>query len=211
EDGDDSEAEGSILNEDESIHEGPIPIEKSELRLFLKLTEEQFREQLGPLQRESADILYKVPVKELFAYLDGETRGGSFIFSHYEDCEKLCSLHRRCGLDEQQRLVILVNHRDSLAKVYVPSGKARSYLFFKNHHHPLFAAHIGGQRCYENIKQKYFWPNMARDIRRLVQGCSSCQKSKCTTLAPSARIRSVRLEPPQRFQRLQMDFFAYRE
>ncbi|KAF4680637.1 hypothetical protein FOZ60_013216 [Perkinsus olseni] len=157
EDGDDSEAEGSILNEDESIHEGPIPIEKSELRLFLKLTEEQFREQLGPLQRESADILYKVPVKELFAYLDGETRGGSFIFSHYEDCEKLCSLHRRCGLDEQQRLVILVNHRDSLAKVYVPSGKARSYLFFKNHHHPLFAAHIGGQRCYENIKQKYFF------------------------------------------------------
>src|SRR5215471_3598566 len=43
------------------------------------------------------------------------------------------------------------------------------------HDHPL-SAHLAIKTTYEKIKERYYWPNMKKDIEDYVRSCDSCQR-----------------------------------
>ena len=53
------------------------------------------------------------------------------------------------------------------------------------------AAHMGIEKTLENIRNKYFWTKMARDVRMHVTNCLICAKRKATKAckAPSNLFR----------------------
>lgn len=46
------------------------------------------------------------------------------------------------------------------------------------HNDPLFGGHCGQKRLYSNIRSRYFWKNMTRDIAKFVRKCHTCKLTK---------------------------------
>lgn len=46
------------------------------------------------------------------------------------------------------------------------------------HHNTIMAGHPGTQHTKEFIKQKYWWPNIAHNIKSYILGCEVCQQTK---------------------------------
>ena len=47
-------------------------------------------------------------------------------------------------------------------------------------------AHLGTDRIYELLKQRFYWPNIYNYIRSFTLHCQTCQQSKCDTRPPKA-------------------------
>ena len=47
-------------------------------------------------------------------------------------------------------------------------------------------AHIGFERLYDTVRQKYYWPRLYTDLYEVVTGCRDCQQSKVSTKAKRA-------------------------
>ena len=45
-------------------------------------------------------------------------------------------------------------------------------------HHTLLAGHPGQTRMHRNIREKYYWPQMATDIYKTIRNCTTCAKNR---------------------------------
>ena len=73
------------------------------------------------------------------------------------------------------------------------------------HESPL-GAHQGFDRTYQCLKQKYWWPSMAKDVKTYIQCCDTCKRTK-----GQYHISKTPLQPlltTERFQRIHMDFLG---
>ncbi len=55
-------------------------------------------------------------------------------------------------------------------------------------HTSLGTGHPGANDTLSLLKDRFWWPNMARDVRRFVQGCSDCAIAKSTRHLPSGKL-----------------------
>ena len=55
----------------------------------------------------------------------------------------------------------------------IPSGSRRDKLIREMHSNGL-AGHFGRDKTYELVNGKFFWPNMRRDVNRMVAACRIC-------------------------------------
>jgi len=51
-------------------------------------------------------------------------------------------------------------------------------------HSSLFSGHVAANKCYKQIRRRFYWPGMAKDVALLVQSCSVCLASKHRTVKP---------------------------
>lgn len=74
------------------------------------------------------------------------------------------------------------------------------------YHNSLFGAHNGIERMKNNIKNFYHWPNMNDDIKKHVDDCAICEKTKITTHIKSPMvITTIATEP---FQKIYVDIYG---
>ena len=64
------------------------------------------------------------------------------------------------------------------ARIVVPEKFREDIL--KLCHNSLIGGHLGTKKTYYRIQQDYFWPKMARDVRRWVETCMECTMKKGT-------------------------------
>lgn len=86
-------------------------------------------------------------------------------------------------------------------RVYVP-GNLRRQIF--NAVHRL--AHPSGRTTSKQIRQKFVWPNMDKDIRGWAKTCIACQRSKINRHVKNVPARI--LTPDQRFQHVHLDIIG---
>ncbi len=55
-------------------------------------------------------------------------------------------------------------------------------------HTSLGTGHPGANATLSLLRDRFWWPNMARDVRRFVQGCPDCAISKCSRHLPAGKI-----------------------
>lgn len=60
--------------------------------------------------------------------------------------------------------------------IAIPKNRIKDILF-NFHDHP-YAGHLGIDKTYKKIIERYFWPTIYKDIRKYVLSCLSCQKRK---------------------------------
>ncbi|XP_036317883.1 uncharacterized protein LOC118732886, partial [Rhagoletis pomonella] len=75
----------------------------------------------------------------------------------------------RRGVEEEE---------DSLWRLWSPEGL--TVLAIKCSHVSNASYHGGWQKTLERVRQKYFWPQMAKDIRLYVNRCETCKAVKAT-------------------------------
>ena len=66
--------------------------------------------------------------------------------------------------------------------------------------------HIGFDRLYSTLRQKYYWPRMYSQLRELVLGCQDCQQSKKQSKEKKAPLCPLPIVPA--FERIHIDILG---
>src|SRR6202041_635818 len=74
---------------------------------------------------------------------------------------------------EQDDGVVTWRHR-----VYVPKNKRLREDIIREHHDSIAAGHLGRYKTQELITRDYWWPYIQADVRKYVDGCETCQRTK---------------------------------
>lgn len=75
----------------------------------------------------------------------------------------------------------------------------------QSHNEISEAAHGGHAKTYNHIAAIYYWPKMAREIKKYVSTCDICQKAKPRRHAPAGLLQPIPI-PSQPFEVVTMDF-----
>jgi len=68
--------------------------------------------------------------------------------------------------------------------------------------------HFGFHKCYNNIRDLYFWPNMRKDLEeKYIPGCQECQRNKSPTTKPVGPLHPLKV-PDGRCESIAMDFIG---
>ena len=76
------------------------------------------------------------------------------------------------------------------------------------HDHVLSGGHLAFRPTYENIRQKYWWPTISRDVREWCEKCQACQRRKTAHNRPKLATGHLPVERP--FQRISVYLVKYK-
>ena len=88
-------------------------------------------------------------------------------------------------------------------KEMVPNNHAKEII--RLHHEVPLNPHMGFAKTYEKVKVHYWWPTMAKDIRKYVAECTTCGQIKAPNYITTAPLRSHPI-PMRKFDVLCLDF-----
>jgi hypothetical protein len=101
---------------------------------------------------------------------------------------------------------IIVRDDQSRDRILVPKCQ-RQRLVVKEHETML---HESGRRVHHELVRKYYWPNMAIEIKVICKACKSCQTSKVRRQNLSAAFEQAEKEDlPLPRQAYGIDFYGH--
>ncbi len=74
-------------------------------------------------------------------------------------------------------------------------------------HTSLGTGHPGVNTTLSLLKDRFWWPNMARDVRRFVQGCPDCAISRSSRHVPAGKLHPLPI-PNRPWSHLGVDFIT---
>ena len=89
--------------------------------------------------------------------------------------------------------------------LYVPTGLRSQVLQWG--HSSRLAGHPGVRRTKDCVSQRFWWPNMDKDIREFVAACSVCARNKGSHLPPSGLLRPLPI-PKRPWSHIALDFIT---
>jgi transposase InsO family protein len=81
-------------------------------------------------------------------------------------------------VDRNDLFVLRTDIQGKADRIVVPDA-LKAFVLGQHHNLPLHA-HQGAERMLKMIASRYYWPGMARDVKRWVNSCSSCARRKTT-------------------------------
>lgn len=105
-------------------------------------------------------------------------------------------------------LMYLFNHTNITVNIHhntiiypVPTEIAK--ILKENHDIPI-AGHLGSNRMYNRIKERYYWKNMRADIESYVKNCRLCQSNKALRRINQAPMQ-ITTTSTRPFERISLD------
>ncbi|KAK8636992.1 hypothetical protein V6N13_064424 [Hibiscus sabdariffa] len=87
----------------------------------------------------------------------------------------------------------------------VPDDDQLKQTILREAHSSPYAMHPGGDNMYQNLKERYRWAGMKKDISDYVFRCLTCQQVKAEHQHPSGLLQPIRI-PEWKWDRITMDF-----
>ncbi|GKB35822.1 retrotransposon protein, putative, ty3-gypsy subclass [Tanacetum coccineum] len=119
-----------------------------------------------------------------------------------EACDESAGLQK--GLDE------MIEHRSDgalyyLDRIWVPlKGDVRT-LIMDEAHKSKYSVHPGADKMYYDLRDRYWWPGMKKDIAVYVSRCLTCLKVKAEHQRPSGLLQQPEI-PEWKWEGIAMDF-----
>lgn len=88
--------------------------------------------------------------------------------------------------------------------IAIPEKRINEILY-NFHDHP-FAGHLGIDKTYKKIMERYFWPTIYKDVRKYVLSCLSCQKRKADKTPTYGHMQTSPKISGRPFERFTIDF-----
>lgn len=86
------------------------------------------------------------------------------------------------------------NNRAMKAKVVIPKSLTKEV--FEKYHEDVSAGHLGFVKTMDLISSRFFWIDMAKDIKKRIQECLHCQKNKNHTAKPLGQLQTIEVRRP---------------
>ena len=72
--------------------------------------------------------------------------------------------------------------RDSRKQIVVPQALVRDLLY--EHHNSPLGGHLGAEKMFQRMREKYWWPSIHSDIVKWVRSCEECQQRRGSKAKP---------------------------
>jgi transposase InsO family protein len=115
-------------------------------------------------------------------------------------------LNPKYKIDDHGVLYKIIHRKfgHTIALRYIPPSLI-SKVLLAYHNSTFNGAHFGIKRTFYKIRDRFYWPNMYKDIERHVLSCLDCRKNKPSRRKTDGHLQSI--EPPRGvWERLAMDY-----
>ncbi|WVZ52488.1 hypothetical protein U9M48_003542 [Paspalum notatum var. saurae] len=126
------------------------------------------------LEAELYNLVLEPTIKDQIIAAQKQDKGMSHIRDEINDKKKACfKLDEKGVLWFKNRLV-------------VPKDMELRKKILDEAHTSMFTLHPGSNKMYQDLKQKFWWTRMKREIAKYVSECDVCQRVKADHLKPAA-------------------------
>lgn len=156
------------------------------------------------LSQIQINILCPIPQKRIHAEIWHNHRTNESIFPRYKTIQDGRE-SERFKIDQQ--LLYYRNDETSDWRLCLPNCQIRDKIIHDNHDSKV-AGHPGIVKTYSNVAGTYYWPGMAKDIRKHIQElCDACQRTKKSAQPPSGKLQPMPI-PATPWASIGMDFLG---
>jgi hypothetical protein len=76
-------------------------------------------------------------------------------------------------------------------RIVVPKDHNLRCLILDEAHSSQFSIHLGSTKIFQDLKQRFWWTHMKREIARYVAECDFCQRVKAEHLKPASTLQPL--------------------
>nr|ABA97359.1 retrotransposon protein, putative, Ty3-gypsy subclass [Oryza sativa Japonica Group] len=92
-------------------------------------------------------------------------------------------------------------------RLCVPENKELKDLIMTEAHQTQYSIHPGSTKMYQDLKEKFWWVNMRREIAEFVALCDVCQRVKAEHQRPAGLLQPLQI-PEWKWEEIGMDFIT---
>ncbi|WVZ52279.1 hypothetical protein U9M48_003355 [Paspalum notatum var. saurae] len=116
----------------------------------------------------------------------------------------------REGIDEEKKACFTLDDQGVLwlkHRLVVPKDMELRKKIFDEAHTSMFTLLPGSNKMYQDLKKKFWWTRMKREIAKYVSECDVCQRVKADHLKPTGTLQPLAL-PAWKWEDVHMDFIV---
>ncbi|WVZ90266.1 hypothetical protein U9M48_036580 [Paspalum notatum var. saurae] len=147
------------------------------------------------LEAELYNLVLEPTIKDQVIEAQKQDKGMAHIREEINDKKKACF-----KLDEEG--VLWFKNR-----LVVPKDMELRKKILDEAHTSMFAMHPGSNKMYQDLKQKFWWTHMKREIAKYVSECDVCQRVKADHLKPAGMLQPLAV-PAWKWEDIHMDFIV---
>ncbi|WVZ80775.1 LOW QUALITY PROTEIN: hypothetical protein U9M48_028228 [Paspalum notatum var. saurae] len=144
---------------------------------------------------ELYNLIIEPTIKEQIITAQKQDKGMAFI---------------REGVDEKKRACFTLDDQGVLwfkNRLVVPKDMELRKKILEEAHTSMFTMHPGSNKMYQDLKQKFWWTRMKREIAKYVSKCDVYQKIKADHLKPAGMLQPLAL-PAWKWEDIHVDFIV---
>jgi hypothetical protein len=92
-------------------------------------------------------------------------------------------------------------------RICVPEVKAIRDMILREAHDSAYSIHPGSTKMYLDLKEKYWWYGLKRDVAEYVAICDTCQRVKAEHQRPAGLLQPMKI-PEWKWEEVGMDFIT---
>nr|CAH66033.1 H0515C11.9 [Oryza sativa] len=92
-------------------------------------------------------------------------------------------------------------------RICVPENKDLKDAILKEAHDTLYSIHPGSTKMYQDLKEKFWWASMKREIAEYGAVCDVCQRVKAEHQKPTGLLKPLKI-PEWKWEEIGMDFIT---
>jgi hypothetical protein len=108
------------------------------------------------------------------------------------------------GKDFREDVEGVVWFKDRLCVLDIKSIRE---LILKEAHETAYSIHPGSEKMYQDLKKRFWWYGMKREIAEYVAVCDSCQRIKAKHQRPADLLQPLQI-PQWKWDEIKMDFIV---
>ncbi|WVZ89277.1 LOW QUALITY PROTEIN: hypothetical protein U9M48_035703 [Paspalum notatum var. saurae] len=144
---------------------------------------------------ELYNIIIEPTIKEQIIAAQKEDKGMAYI---------------REGIEEEKRACFTLDDQGVLwfkGRLVVPKDMELRKKILYEAHTSMFTMHPGSNKMYQDLKQKFWWTRMKREIAKYVSECDVCQRVKADHLKSAGMLQQLAV-PSWKWEDIHMDFIV---
>ncbi|WVZ97853.1 hypothetical protein U9M48_043362 [Paspalum notatum var. saurae] len=113
-------------------------------------------------------------------------------------------------MDEKKRACCTLDDQGVLwfkNRLVVPKDMELRKRILDEAHTSIFTMHPGSNKMYQDLKQKFWWTRIKREIAKYVFECDVCQRIKADHLKPAGMLQPLEV-PAWKWENIHMDFIV---
>ncbi|WVZ53175.1 hypothetical protein U9M48_004155 [Paspalum notatum var. saurae] len=146
-------------------------------------------------QAELYNLIIEPTIKDQIIAAEKQDKGMAHIRDGINDKKKACF-----KLDEEG--VMWFKNR-----LVVPKDMELRKKILDEAHTSMFTMHPGSNKMYQDLKQKFWWTRMKREIAKYVSECDVCQRVKADHLKPAGMLQPLKILA-WKWEDVHMDFIV---
>jgi hypothetical protein len=134
--------------------------------------------------------------------LEAEIREGQLEDAKLKEIRQLIRDNKTSDFSEDSQGTLWLGKR-----ICVPNQKPIKESILKEAHDSAYSIHPGSTKMYKDLKTRYWWYGMKRDIAEYISLCDTCQRVKEEHQRPAILLQPLKI-PEWKWEEIGMDFIV---